>query len=112
MSNLVSLPADANYVRVGGGVYDDGSGIIAPLSINHVNGRLRVSATISGGITSFQIPTGALGQNTFIWAAAPNAIVVDGVTYQKENQDGTINWTGTTTTVLTFAPSSSIFAVA
>jgi hypothetical protein len=72
--------------------------------------------TVNGGIVSsgFQIPTGTVnGTNrTFIWTVAPNAIVVDGATLQQTEQGGQINWTGTTTTVMTVAPTESIFGVA
>ncbi len=63
-----------------------------------------VNVTISnssGGGSGFQIPlTGGLtGTNT--WTTAPNVLVIDGVPRQKTQTDGTIMWTGTTTTVLT-----------
>jgi len=44
-----SLQRDSNHVPVLGGVYDDGSGTIAPLSINAANGRLKVTAILAGG---------------------------------------------------------------
>lgn len=65
-----------------------------------------VKVTISGGstVTGFQSPlTGGLtGTNT--WTTAPNVLVIDGVPRQKVQTDGTVMWTGTTTTVLTNAP--------
>ena len=103
MSN-VSLPADNNFVRVAGGILDDGSGTIAPLSIQASTGRLKVTAIgISGG-TGYQAPLsgGLTGTNT--WTTAPNVLIIDGVPRQKVQTDGTIMWTGTTTTVLTNAP--------
>ena len=39
-----SLNRDLNYVAVAGGVLDDGSGTIAPLSIQASTGRLKVTA--------------------------------------------------------------------
>lgn len=59
-------------------------------------------AALTGGLT---------GTNT--WATAPNALVIDGVVKQKTQTDGTVNWTGTTTTVLTGAqlPTFDIFAI-
>lgn len=106
-----SLQRDANFVAVAGGVYDDSSGTIAPLSINATTGRLKVSAIISGGLTGYQQPlTGALNQATFTWKTAPNVIVVDGVPKQKVQTDGTVNWTGTTTTVLSVWPTFDIFS--
>lgn len=111
MSTPVSLPADQNFIRVAGGVLDDGSGTIAPLSIQASTGRLKVTATIIGG-SGYQAPLsgGLTGTNT--WTTAPNAICVDGVTYQKVSQGGTTNWSGTTTTILSFTPTDSVFAVA
>lgn len=67
---------------------------------------------VAGSSSGFQLPlTGALtGTNT--WTTAPNAIAVDGLVLQKVQQDGTVNWTGTTTTVLTVAPNFSVCAIA
>jgi hypothetical protein len=68
------------------------------------------------GGSGFQIPTSGPvdGSNkTFIWATAPNVIVVDqGRAMQQTSSDGTVNWTGTTTTVLTNAPNNDIYATA
>lgn len=67
----------------------------------------------SSSSSGYQQPlTGALGQSTFTWTTAPNAIVVDGNTLQATSVDGTVNWTGTTTTVMTIYPTHDIFAVA
>lgn len=114
---VTSLQRDQNFVAVGGGVYDDGSGTIAPISINSATGRLKVTATISGLNTAgYQQPlTGAVnGSNTtYTWTTAPNAISVDqGRVMQKVSSDGTVNWTGTTTTVLAIAPTFDIFGIA
>jgi len=68
----------------------------------------------SSGSSAFQLPlSGAVnGTNqTFVWAKAPNVIVVDGVPYIATSQDGTQNWLGSTTTVFqNIAPNSSIFS--
>lgn len=73
------------------------------------------TVAITGGSSGFQAPSsGAInGINaTFVWATAPNVIVVDqGRAMQKTSSDGTVNWTGTTTTVLTVAPTSDVYAV-
>lgn len=59
----------------------------------------------SSGSSGFQQPlSGALEQDTFTWTTAPNVLVIDGVPRQKVQSDGTVNWTGTVTTVLTGAP--------
>lgn len=70
------------------------------------------TVAISGGGSGFQSPLsgGLTGTNT--WTTAPKVIVVDGVPLQKTRTDGTVNWTGTTTTVLTIAPQYDVFASA
>jgi len=78
--------------------------------------KRRVNITTSGG-SGFQRPlTGSVnGTNkTFTWTTAPNVIVTDeGRIFQKLQSDGiTVNWTGTTTTVLTIAPNFDIFSSA
>lgn len=66
--------------------------------------------------SGFQVPTsGAVNgtNNSFTWATAPNVLVVDnGRAMRSTSADGTVNWTGTTTTVLTIAPNNDIFATA
>lgn len=74
----------------------------------------RVSALENGGVvsSSYQAPlTGSLNQATFTWTTAPKVIVVDGVPKQKTQTDGTVNWTGTTTTVLSVWPTFDIYAI-
>lgn len=103
---------DQRWGAHGGGlskVYTDGTltGIgtaSSPLSV--------VSSTSS---STFQLPlSGAVdGSNlTYVWTTAPQAISVDGIIIQATQQDGTVNWTGTLTTILSVAPNSSVFAVA
>lgn len=66
-----------------------------------------------GGGSGYQAPLsgGLTGTNT--WSTAPNVLVIDGTSKQKTQTDGTVNWTGTTTTVLTGAqfPTFDIFAI-
>ena len=50
MATPVSLQRDMNFIAVGGGVLDDGSKTIAPISIASTTGRVKVSAIISGGV--------------------------------------------------------------
>ena len=45
-----SLQRDANFIAVGGGVFDDGSKTIAPISIASATGRIKVTATVSGAV--------------------------------------------------------------
>ncbi len=74
----------------------------------------RLLCTFPGGAAGYQQPTSGSvnGTNTtFVWATAPNVISVDGVSKQKVSSDGTVNWTGTTTTVLTIAPNYDIFGI-
>lgn len=79
------------------------------------NGNKVINAS-GGGSSGYQVPTSGLidGSNrTFGWATAPNVIVLDnGNAMNKESADGTVNWTGTTTTVLTQAPNFNIYATA
>ncbi len=75
----------------------------------------RLLVTLGGVVTSgYQVPTGTVnGSNqTFIFTSAPNAIVVDGITLNKVQSDGTVSWTGTTTVILSVAPNNNIFSVA
>lgn len=68
-----------------------------------------VSAT-GGGSFSVMVPSGALGQGVFVWPTAPSVIVEDnGNTMNKVSLDGTVNWTGTTTTTLTQFPNFNIY---
>lgn len=79
-------------------------------------GAYVISSTATGGTggSSYQQPTsGAVdGTNTvFTWASAPSVIVVDGLPRQKTQSDGTVNWTGTTTTPLAIPPNFDIFGL-
>ena len=65
----------------------------------------------SSGATLITPISGALNQATFVWSSAPKIIFRDGVPMQQTSTDGTPNWTGTTTTVLSIWPTSDIFAL-
>jgi hypothetical protein len=70
------------------------------------------TASVSGGSFTKMVPTGTVnGSNTvFVWTKAPSVIVVDQErNMQVASSDGTTNWTGTTTTTLTIAPTFDIF---
>lgn len=99
------------WARGGGDTVAAGSNI----TITTVNGVKTISSSGSGG-SGYQAPTsGAIdGSNQiFVWATAPNVIVVDGGrSMQKVSSDGSVNWTGTTTTTLTVAPNFDVFATA
>ena len=87
-----------------------GSGI----TITNGHGTVTIAASVSG--SGFQTPTSGTINGTnkvFVWTTAPNAISVDnGRIIQATSSDGTINWTGTTTTTLTIAPNNDLFSIA
>lgn len=97
----------------------DGTHTVTPVStIDFTSGAVVSNggggiANVSVSATGYQQPTGTVnGTNqTFIFTIAPNVISVDGVTKQKVASDGTVNWTGTTTTVLAVAPTYDVFGV-
>ncbi len=101
-----------------GGVRGGGDTIAAGSNVTITTDSVgrKVIASSGGAGSGFQAPTsGAVdGSNTvFVWATAPKAIVVDqGRAMQKTSTDSTVNWTGTTTTTLTVAPTTDIYAVA
>ncbi len=82
------------------------------MSRSYATTRYKNSSSGSG----FQQPlSGAVnGTNAvFVWATAPNALIVDeSRSIQKVSSDTTPNWTGTTTTTLTIPPNFDIYAVA
>jgi hypothetical protein len=111
---MAEAPRDQNHVPATLLESSSTPGLTITAKGDQATGRLLVS--LAGVVTSgFQIPTGTVdGSNrTFVFASAPNAIVVDGSTLQKTDQTGGgINWTGTTTVVMAVAPNYSIFSVA
>jgi hypothetical protein len=97
MPTPVSLQRDLNFVAVAGGVLDDGSGTIAPLSIQASTGRLKVTAIgISGSGVSKIIagtgisvsPVGGTGNVTItasgggVWHTPPESPLPDGSVVQ------------------------------
>lgn len=110
--DLTDLPKLIHFLKSGG--FRGGGDTIAAgtnVTITNVNGVKTVNATGGGG-SGYQAPLsgGLTGTNT--WTSAPNVIVVDGVPRQKTSTDGTVNWTGTTTTVLTITPTFDLYASA
>lgn len=79
---------------------------------NALTGQLDLVNTSTGSSSGYQAPLsgGLTGTNT--WTTAPKVIVVDNVPKQKVNTDGSVNWTGTTTTVLALAPNYDLYALA
>lgn len=90
---------------------DDG---VTPVKVAADPDTGRILVDIASGGLAFLAATGTVnGVNaTFTFAAAPSVIVVDqGRSMQKVSSDGTINWTGTTSVVLTIAPNFDIFGL-
>lgn len=72
------------------------------------------SSGTGGGGSGYQAASSGTvdGSNTvFTWSSAPSVIVVDSVPKRKTQSDGTVNWTGTTTTTLSVAPNFDIFGL-
>ncbi len=98
---LTTKPSSINFV---------GAGVTATA----VGGDITVTISTSAG-AGYQAPLSGVvdGSNTvFVWASAPNAIMVDGAMIRKVASDTTVNWTGTTTTTLTIAPNFDIAGIA
>lgn len=68
----------------------------------------------SSGNAGFQEPTGVVNgiNQTFVFTIAPSVISVDSNTFQKVSSNGNVNWTGTTSVVLTVAPNADVFGIA
>lgn len=86
----------------------------AGVTATNTGGAVTVTISTSSG-AGYQAPTGGSvdGSNTvFTWAVEPNALSVDGIILRKTASDTTVNWSGTTTTTLSVAPTFDIFGVA
>lgn len=82
-------------------------------TVTNTGGTANYTGTGGGGSSGYQQPlTPTLNQAVFNWSTAPSVIVIDGKPTQKVQTDGTIMWTGTTTTTLVGAswPVYDIFA--
>ena len=112
---MAVLPKDVNSVAVAGGVSDLDGTTILPVLINHSTGRVKISAVLSGGISTFELTaTGAVnGINTdFTFTQLPTYIVSDGAWYKQLDNNAGVNWSwnaGTLTATMTIPPSSSIY---
>lgn len=96
--------------RGGGDTVAAGAGI----TITRAGGFATIAAT-GGSSSGFQQPTsGAVNgvNQTFVFATSPNVLVIDGIPRQKVQSDSTVNWTGTTTVILSVAPTYDCFATA
>lgn len=129
IGGTVSQSGDTVNVTVssGGGhtIQDEGVPLTQRSNLNFVGAGVTVTddagnnATVVTVSTSagagYQVPSSGAVNGTnkvFVWAVAPNAIVVDGVSLRKTASDGTVNWTGTTTTTLLIAPNFDTYGVA
>lgn len=106
---------DQNRIAVASGQSNADSTQSLPFLIDHITGRLLVSSTGGGSGLALLTPTSGLvnGSNTtFVWTIAPSIIVNDnGNMMNQTSSDGTVNWTGTTTTVLNQAPNFNIYGL-
>lgn len=84
---------------------------IVRLTADPITGALLVSVSGGGGGFTELIATGSVnGINTsFTFTQAPTYIISGHAVYRKTNSDGTTNWTGTTSVVMTQPPSEDIF---
>lgn len=104
----------SQFARGGGYVHGGGDTVKAGPNVTitpNTDGTKTISAT-GGGTLSVMVPTGVVdGSNkTFVFTAAPSIIVLDnGNQMNKVSVDLTVNWTGTTTVVLTQAPNFNIY---
>lgn len=108
-----SLQRDDNDYPVMGGTSSVDNKTVVNSAFDPITRRLLVDLIGGGGSNGYQQPTGTVnGSNqVFTWSTAPNVIVVDqGRSMQKVSSDGTVNWTGTTTTTLAIAPNYDVFA--
>lgn len=92
-----------------------GSGVTISTVANQTTKYMEFTiASSSGG--GYQQPTSGVvdGSNaTFVFSTAPRVLCVDqGRVMQQTSSDTTVNWTGTTTVILTIAPTFDIFAIA
>lgn len=68
-------------------------------------------SSVSAKLTPAETPKADGSIRTFTWSTPPSIIFNDGGPMQKVSTDGTVNWTGTTTTVLTVGPTFDIFGL-
>ncbi len=82
------------------------------ITITRSNGVATINSTGGSG-SGFLSATGTVdGVNqTFTFTSAPSVVFRDGVAMQKTSSDGSPNWTGTTSIILSIAPNFDIFAL-
>ena len=111
-----SLPRDLNRIVVAGGLYDDGSGTIAAFPINHTNGRLKITATVAGGVLPTLITfTGIVNgvNKVYTVSASPTYAVCDGIWYRATDANSNVQWTynagAGTVTFSNLVPQNDVF---
>lgn len=87
-----------------------GAGITITTANDNTDKNVDITFSSAGAVNTFTGTVNGVNQ-TFVFATAPNALSVDNVPRQKTSSDGTVNWTGTTTVVLTVAPNFDLFAL-
>lgn len=90
-----------------------GTGVTITSTNDNTDKNRDITFTASGFSPSAPTSGTVNGTNTtFVFTSAPALICVDqGRFMQKVSSDGSVNWTGTTTVVLTVAPTFDIFAL-
>lgn len=93
----------------GGDVVEAGTGI----SITRTSGGKRSISTTSTGISILTPTSGVINgiNQTFVFTTAPTILYVDNKALQKVSSNGEVNWTGTTTVILTVAPNRDIYGL-
>lgn len=87
----------------------DGQTIVR-LTADPATGALLVSNTGGGGFTLLPATGVVNGINAvFTFTQTPTYVVSDGVVYQALDNNGNVNWSGTTTVTMTIPPSSAIW---
>lgn len=116
---------DPVFIDVNGAIYQAGQGIFSSYSMGVITlssavgtgGFITSYYSIIGGSGSFSqfvlTATGAVNglNSTFTFTSAPSIIVSDGVWYFPTDNNGNVQWSGTTTVTMTIPPTSAIFGI-
>lgn len=87
---------------------------IVRLTADPITGALLVSSTGSSSFSQFVLTaTGIVnGLNTvFTFPSAPSIIVSDGAWYFPTDNNGNVQWSGTTTVTMIIPPTTAIFGI-
>lgn len=113
-------------MRTSTNAYHDESSVPTLIAVSNVDGqtpvllwadptthRLLVDSTGGGGITELTATGTVNGVNAvFTFTQTPSYIVSDGAWYKKLDNNGNVQWSGTTTVTMTIPPTSAIFGIA